>query len=86
MSIQTQPRFQNVHIARPDAPRLQITATARAQFGRRVVLVLAIVVLEAIVVLAAVGMSAGIGGEPWAPAGSGAEPFMTPAPEAAPTP
>ena len=87
MNIQTHPGFSSVGIEIPQAARGARVRPSRAHVGRRTVTVLAAVAIELLVAVAMVAMAIGVGGSPRAvTARPDAAPFVTPAPEMAPTP
>jgi hypothetical protein len=87
MNVQAHPGLSPVGIDMPKATRRPAVSDGRVRIGRRTLTVVAAVAIDLLVALAFVALSVGIGGEPRA-AGTrpDAVPFVTPAPEAPPTP
>jgi hypothetical protein len=87
MSMQAHPGFGTVGIDMPRATRRSTVSDGRLRIGRRTLKVVAAVAIDLLAALTFVALSVGIGGEPRA---AGTRPdavqFVTPAPEAPPTP
>jgi len=87
MNSQAHPGLTSSGLELPRATRARTVASTDARGGRRTVTVLAAAAIEVLVAVAVVAMSIGVGSTPRAVSGrSDAAPFVTPAPEAPPTP
>lgn len=87
MTTQTHPGLTAVGIQMPHTTRSSTAHSSRPRLGRRTVTLLAAVAIDLLVALTFVAMSTGVGNEPRAvTARPDAAPYVTPAPEPAPTP
>ena len=87
MNAQTHPGLTAVGIQMPRTARSSTAQSSRSRVGRRTATLLAAVAIELFVAIAVVAMATGVGSAPRAVSTRpGAAPFVTPAPEAAPTP
>ena len=87
MSMQAHPPLGTVGIDMPRATRRPVASDGRVRVGRRTVTVMAVLAIDLLVALTFVAMSTGIGTGPRpVTTRPDAVPYVTPAPEAAPTP
>jgi hypothetical protein len=87
MNVQAHPGLSPVGIDMPRATRRPAVSDETVRIGRRRVMVMAAVAIDLLVAVMFVALTVGVGGEPRA---AGTRPdavlYVTPAPEAPPTP